>query len=308
MTTYTKFKEYIWLVNTIYRAKSITLAELNRLWLQTDMSEGVEMARTTFYRHKCAIEDIFGIYIDCDKKNGNKYFIGNEEVLREESIQNWMLSTLTVSNVVSESQSLHRRILLENVPSGGELLQQVIDAMKGERLITITHRRYGAEGSSVFPLAPYCVKLFRRRWYLLGKFADSDKMGVFAFDRIVEVKVEDRKFVMDEDFDAADYFNDSFGIVVDSRIEVQRIVLRAYGSERFYMRDLSLHHSQRELTSHVEEESSLCYTDFELNLRPTADFKAHLLSRGQWVEVLEPQSLADEIVAWHQESINRYKK
>ena len=64
-------------MNTIYNAKTITLAEINERWLKTDMSEGVEMARTTFYRHKCAIEDIFGIYIDCDKKNGNKYFIGS---------------------------------------------------------------------------------------------------------------------------------------------------------------------------------------------------------------------------------------
>ena len=48
MKTYTKFKEYIWLVNTIYHAKAITFAEINERWLKTDMSEGVEMARTTF--------------------------------------------------------------------------------------------------------------------------------------------------------------------------------------------------------------------------------------------------------------------
>ena len=39
------------------------------------MSEGVELARATFNRHKDAIEDIFGIYIECDKKNGYKYYI-----------------------------------------------------------------------------------------------------------------------------------------------------------------------------------------------------------------------------------------
>jgi hypothetical protein len=45
-----------------------------------------------------------------------------------------------------------------------------------------------------------------------------------------------------------------------------------------------------------------------MKLRPTADFKAHLLSRGQWVEILEPRSLADEIIEWHQKAIDRYKK
>ena len=77
---------------------------------------------------------------------------------------------------------------------------------------------------------------------------------------------------------------------------------QAYGNEPNYMRDLPIHPSQHELTT---EDG---HTDFELTLRPTSDFKAHLLSRGEWVQVLEPQSLADEIVEWHQEAIKRYKK
>ena len=38
MTVYTKFKEYIWLVNTIHQAGKITFAEINERWLKTDMS------------------------------------------------------------------------------------------------------------------------------------------------------------------------------------------------------------------------------------------------------------------------------
>ena len=300
MTTYTKFKEYIWLVNTIYHAKAITFAEINERWLKTDMSEGVEMARTTFYRHKCAIEDIFGIYIDCDKKNGSKYFIGNEYVLREDSVQNWMLSTLSVGNMVEESQSLHSRILLEHVPSGGEKLQQVIKAMKENRMISMTYRRYGSSDKT-YTLAPYCVKLFRQRWYLVGS-NDEGMKRTFAFDRIEKVDLLDEKFKIDENFDAAEFFSDSYGIVVDDKMAPERIVLRAYGNERYYLRDLPLHHSQRMIASTDD------YCDFELTLRPTSDFKAQLLSRGEWVEVLEPQSLAEEIVEWHQNAINRYKK
>ena len=115
MTTPGQFKEFIWLVNTIYKAKKISLNDINERWLKTEMSEGVEMSRTTFYRHRNAIEDIFGVNIDCDRKAGNKYFIANREVLREDSVQNWMLTTLSVSNLLSESKSLNDRILLETV-------------------------------------------------------------------------------------------------------------------------------------------------------------------------------------------------
>ena len=81
MKTPALFKEYIWLVNTIYRAKAITLADINHRWIQTEMSGGVELARATFNRHRTAIEDIFGIIIDCNRQNGYKYFISNDEVL-----------------------------------------------------------------------------------------------------------------------------------------------------------------------------------------------------------------------------------
>lgn len=301
MTTYTKFKEYIWLVNTIYHAKAITLADINEKWMQTDMSEGTPMSRTTFYRHKSAIEDIFGIYIECDKKKGNKYYIGNDYVLREDSIQNWMLSTLSVNNVVSECKSLHNRILLENIPSGGEMLKQVIKAMKESRQLSITYHRYSAPNSNNYTIEPYCMKLFRQRWYLLGKLSNG-YLSTFSLDRIEEVKLLDTKYKVPDDFDGAEYFHDSYGMLTDDNMAVERIVLRAYGYEPYYLRDLPLHHSQREIETTEE------YTDFELQLKPTSDFKAKLLSRGQWVEVLEPQSLADEIIEWHKNAIDRYKK
>lgn len=301
MTTPTLFKEYIWLVKTIFHAKAISLIDINALWVQTDMSGGVEMSRTTFYRHKCAIEEMFGIYIDCDRKNGNKYFIGNEEVLREETVQNWMFSTLSVSNILGESQSLHHRILLENIPSGDEKLQLVINAMKENRQLMVTYRRYGSSASNSFTLSPYCIKLFHQRWYLLGRLS-NDFLATFSFDRMEEVKMLKTKFKLPDDFDATEYFRESYGIVVNDKIETQRIVLRAYGYEPYNLRDLPLHHTQREINSTED------YSDFELRLKPTTDFMTKLFSRGEWLEVLEPQSLAEELIEWHQKAIERYKK
>ncbi len=81
MKSHALFQQYIWLVNTIYRAGKISLEEINRKWLDTDLSEGLPLARSTFNRHKDAIEDMFGIYIECDKRDGFKYYIGNAEVL-----------------------------------------------------------------------------------------------------------------------------------------------------------------------------------------------------------------------------------
>jgi hypothetical protein len=308
MKTYTKFKEYIWLVNTIYKARKITLAEINERWLETEMSEGVELARATFNRHKDAIEDIFGIIIDCDKKNGYKYYIGNDYVLREDTVQNWMLSTLSVSNIISEGLSLQDRILLETASSGGEYLPQVIEAMKKSVRVKVSYQRYGADEPKTLDFEPYCIKLFNKRWYILAHFHRNatedreadDYFGMFAFDRIRELELTNVKFQIDPDFDAAAYFSENFGVLVHDGTPKERIVIRAYGQERYYLQDLPIHHSQRI----IEEGED--YADFELNLRPTIDLTRHLLGLGSTVQVLIPDWLADEVHDMHLDAAMLY--
>lgn len=303
MKSYTLFQEYIWLVNTIHRFGRLTLEEINERWLDTEMSEGRPMARSTFNRHRDAILDMFGIIIDCDRKDGFRYYIFNEEVLEEDSIQNWMLSTLSVNSVLAESKGVYERIILEKIPSDGENLHKFIDAMKRGVRVMVNYRRYGAEASQTsMKLNPYFVKLFNRRWYALVRFPEpTANLFTLAFDRIVSLEVTDEKFEYDKDFDPAGWFRDSFGIVRDPAIPLERVVIRAFGKEVNYLNDLPLHHSQKEIGSGEG------YSDFELTLRPTADFFSPLVARGAAVKILEPQWLADEIVKQHEAAIELYK-
>ena len=300
MTTPTLFKEYIWLVNTINQARNITLSDINKKWLKTEMSGGVELARSTFIRHKVAIEDIFGINIECDKSNGYNYYIGNAEVLREDTVQNWMLSTLSVNNIISESLCLHSRILLESIPSADERLEKIITAMKKDRLLQIVYKKYDSDQEREHTIAPYCIKLYHRRWYLLARF-NSGNLGILSLDRIRETEITDETFEIEPDFDAEVYFNDCFGVVRDEDVKPEKIVVRAFGTECNYLRDLPLHHSQCEIASTED------YTDFELYLRPTLDLQGQILSRGCRLKVLSPQSLADKISQILQEAVALYK-
>lgn len=554
------FKQYVWLVDTIQRCKRITLAELNERWLRTELSEGRPLSRTTFNRHRSEVEEIFGIIIGCDADN--RYYIVSSDVLHTDSVQQWMLNTLTVSNIVGEARNLHDRILLESIPTEGEMLRQIVEAMQRSVLINITYRRYGSTTDASWTIAPYCIKLFRRRWYLVGTirstgsqpvthgstgtlpvnlgdsgtlpvspikdwhrrfhsvphrenkalqsitfrlydslpkevieeiklkldikkddpacnsmqyqrlrqkiaeyedagygqcflrderiaaimqdtlkhfdgeryqllcwcimpnhvhvlievnegwslskimhgwrsytaneanrilgrtgkfwmeeyydryirndnhlqktinyilnnpanaglddwpwvgvrstgfqpvvqangfqpvvqanglqpvlqasglFPDKQASGLYpypgngqagslypitlSFDRITSLFLTDEPFAVDPDFDAEAFFSEYFGVMTDNRIPLQRIVLRAFGNERYALRDLPLHPSQEV----VEEGSD--YVDFELFLRPTSDFLAHILSRGRWVKIISPEAIAQQISNMHKESV-----
>ncbi len=307
----TLFKEYIWLVNTIRKAgdDGITFAEINEKWLETELSEGVELARSTFNRHKDSIEDIFGLIIDCNRLNGYRYFISNEEVLGEDSIQNWMLNTLTVNNIIGEALTLQDRILLQPAPVEGDYLKMVIEAMKKNVKLAVDYRKYGDDEPRHLTFEPYCIKLFKQRWYILGHFhrnaiadrPDVDYFGVFSFDRILNMSLTDDKFQMDPSFNAQAYFEECFGVLVNDDTVAQRIVIRVFGDERFYVRDLPIHKSQREIGQGED------YTDFELFMRPTIDLSTHFVSRSFLIKVLEPQWLADEIHHMHMQAVLMYE-
>ena len=213
MKTYTIFQEYVWLVNTIHQAGRISFEEINKRWISTEMSGGVEMSRSTFNRHRDDILDVFGIIIECDKKDGFRYYIDNEEVLEEDSIQNWMLSTISVNSILAESKSVHDRIVLESIPSNGEFLYRFIEAMKRSLRIKVTYRKYGKDTTSVTTVDPYFVKLIKKRWYGIVKFPEDDGyFFIIAFDRIVDLAFTEEKFTYRKDFDPQGYFKDSFEI------------------------------------------------------------------------------------------------
>lgn len=79
-----------------------------------------------------------------------------------------MLDSFAVSNLISENLSLKGRILVSKIPSARDHLTTLLEAMRKNRVVTITYCGFNKSGSHTFPIEPYCVKLFENRWYVLA--------------------------------------------------------------------------------------------------------------------------------------------
>lgn len=294
------FRAYYWLVDTIRCHGPISLEELGRRWQRWEYSEGKPLSRTSFNRHREEIEDAFGIRIKCDRSNGCRYSIEQVDSIRPGSSQEYMIQSLSISNMITECQSIRNRIILEPLHSDPAYLHTILDAMRNNLIIELSYRRYTDDESWSVCVEPYCIKLHQRRWYLLARNVGNGKLRVFSLDRVLSASATDQRFKHDADFDAEAYFSECYGVIRDETLPVERIILRAYGMQRHYMRDLPLHPSQRRLSN---TDNSI---DFELTLRPTADLMAHILSCGRWLEVVSPQHLADRILGMARETVARY--
>ena len=294
------FKQYIWITETLYRTGGLSFQELNERWMKTEMSGGMPIPRTTFNRHKEDIESMFGICIECRRKGGYFYYIENNDFLRNNHLQEWMLDSLSISSMLMESTSLQSRILLENIPAGKQYLQPIINAMKQGHKLQMTYHRFGQQESYTITIEPYAIKVFKQRWYLLAKNPKREAPTVYALDRVKQLIETEETFQFPEDFNTEAFFRDCYG-VMNTDDKAQRIVIRANAPYMNYVRTLPLHHSQKEIKTTDQ------YADFEFYLKPTFDFRQELLAQGHDVEVLLPAQLREEMKEMLEKMLGRYQ-
>ena len=288
------FDKYIWLVDTIYRAGKITFEEINERWLRSRLSEGEDIPLRTFHNWRIAIEQVFDININCNRKGGYYYYIENADDMQKGGIRNWLLNTFAVNNLINESHHLKRRILFEEIPSGRKYLTPVIEAMRDGLEIELYYQSYWYEEPSTYTLQPYCIKVFKQRWYVIGFCKERNNIRTFSLDRILQLTTLDTKFVCPKDFAPEAYFADYFGIMIENK-KLETIRIKVYGMHVQYIRALPLHNSQCEI------ETTEDYSIFEYRMKPTLDFRQELLSRGADVEVLAPLTFREEMI----QSVNK---
>ena len=283
------FKRYIWLVDAIYQAGKITFNDINDKWERSSLSDGNSLPKKTFHNHKDAIQEIFDIIIECDAKDGYKYYIENSEDINDNTLRNWLLNTFTVNNLISESYKLKNRIQLEETPSGQQYLTPIIEAMRDSYKVKITYQSYWKEHSNTFEIEPYFVKIFKQRWYIIAYSEGMEKIMIYALDRIQNLSITKNKFKFPKEFNAEDYFYNCYGIINDENIPPCIIKIKAVSYQAKYLRGLPLHHSQKEIETKGED------VIFEYYIKPTFDLKKELLSMGTEIEILEPEWFREEI-------------
>ena len=293
----------VWIIETIYKAGKITFEDLNRKWIDNvDLSGGEEMLKRTFHKWKWSIFDTFGLVIECEKAAPYRYYIENVDDMKRGSIENWLLSTYSVSNSLIESKSIKDRIILEEIPSGREYLDPIIDAMKKNHFIHITYYNYWREDNREHYLMPLCVKLFRQRWYMVGRIWPSGKDILFSLDRMRDFRLSSHTFEYPEDFSPQEYFDGCFGIIPDKKCKVEDVLIKVNAGQANYLRDLPMMDNQQEIERNEE------YSTFKIHVRPTFDFQQELLWNREELEVREPLWLRKEIAGAVKRMWNKYKE
>ena len=270
------FSRYIWLIDLINRHGYMKLSQINDAWRRSTLNDTHEdMPERTFFNHRDAISQIFGIDIKYDRELG--YHIPASQ-MSNNNLRAWMLQTLSVNNLLNECTDLKDRILFENVPSVKPHLEDIINIMRDGNAMNLTYQSYRNEVPYTFLAHPYCLKTPKYGW-----------PTIYSLDRIVDVEELDTKAEIPQGFNAEEYFSQFYGIITGDGNVAQIIKLKVRADQAFYFRSLPLHHSQEEIETTDE------YAVFKYYVVPSADFVQEILSHGDSVQVLESLELRSRI-------------
>lgn len=284
-------KRYLWLIDTLRNKGEMTYDDIAASWERSAANDdGTSLSKRTLYNHCQAILKHFGIEISCRRGRGlNLYYIVNPEELTGNSINSWLVENYSLSTLLEENSGIADKILLEDIPSGRQYLVVVLKSLRESWVLRISYRNFSGRGYDGIDVEPLCVKLFKRRWYMLVRMVSNGYLRIFSLDRVQKMEMTERHFVYPEDFSAQTFFEPYFGISALSGETPQQIIFRAYAELPGYLQSLPMHHSQKILSRNDS------YTEFSLKVAPTFEFIQEILLHREQIEIVSPANLRDKI-------------
>lgn len=278
----------------------MTREQLSRLWVESEFSDGNSMPRRTFYNYREAIRQLFDIEIVFNPSTF-EYSVDDSDQGRGGSLTDHMLESAAVTSLMADARSVASRIYTADIPSARRFLSTVITAMRDSKVMLITYLSYRTSTPDSFRFCPYFINLFRQRWYVTGLVDDVNggRIRTYALDRMQDAKLSDGTFSIPAGFDHDSYVCDSFGVIFNNG-PVYKITLKASIERAKYLRDLPLHHSQREV---MNSDTSVL---FSYRMRLSHDLVQEILSYGNDIEVIEPRELRIMIIDELQQSLKVY--
>ena len=259
------FNCYIWLLNTIARGP-ISRAAIDEKWAHSSVNEYKQdyLPESNFHRWKSTVEMLFDVHIKCNAYN--EYYIEEASDLRGTDLRLRLLNLMSMDSLLKDSKP-------------------IIEALRDHYSIQITHQGFGKPRPYTFVVEPYCLKMFKQRWYMLARSPYDDEFRVYGLDRILALESTGQKYDLPDGPCAADrIFRQVYGVTM---LEggTEEIIISISEDQAPYLRTLPIHPSQREI------EPINGYPAFSFNVYPSAEFCQELFKYGSDLEVHEPESL-----------------
>lgn len=261
---------------------------------QEDTGYRVTMSQRTFQRDREEILALWGIEIGYNKRE-NVYEITEEF---EDSRTDRLMEAFDTVALLQQSQIVGNYIYLEKRKSKGtEFFNGIVHAIQNQLVVTFQLNSYW-KAASQRRCVPVAIKESQNRYYLIGYDLDKKAFRNYGLDRLTNFTVTRQKKQAPA-VNIEKMYRHAFGI--ECYHEPKKIRLKFDSSQKEYVKSLPFHASQK-----IVNETEDTFT-VELFMHPTNDFVMEIMRHGSICEVLEPQSLRENVREQVNELYEKYK-
>lgn len=171
---------------------------------------------------------------------------------------------------------------------GKKHINPLFNAIINQRVLDITYKDFKSDKAYTVNFHPYYLKQYNNRWFVLGyNSATEIPYWNLALDRIESITETGESYVQ-TDIDWDEYFDDIIGVTRLSGADIEEITLEFSKEIAPYVMTKPLHPSQKQdLTS-----KGLVV---RIKVIPNYELESLILSYGEQVRVISPQSLKERI-------------
>lgn len=271
--------------------------QVDYLQMQDD-TLNIGFSKRTLQRDIREISNIFGIDIEYSKSEKG-YFISQSET--ENMNFQRMIEAFDMFNSLNLAQDLTPFIHLEKrKPQGTDNLYGLLHAIKNKFQIKFSYQKFWEEEISKRIVEPYALKEFKNRWYIMAKDSKDNSIKSFALDRLTNLEITNKRFLYPDTYNIEQSYRYCFGIISPNNEEPQDIILSFDPFQGKYIKTLPLHDTQQILVDNNDE------LQIKLKLCVTQDLVMELLSFGDNMKVLKPDTLVTEIKTAHEKAYKQY--
>lgn len=170
-----------------------------------------------------------------------------------------------------------------------EVIDQIFMAIEEHKNLFITYQSLQATEPVSYDVQPYGLIRHRGSLYLVGRSLEHNEIRHWKIDRMASAEKTKIPFTPPEDFDLEEHLKGSFGIYYGD--EPTKVRVRFAKTVARYVTEKKWHHSQKLR----EQRTGSVLAEFQLD--SLVEFKSWILSFGRYAEVLEPDSLREELAA-----------
>lgn len=167
-------------------------------------------------------------------------------------------------------------------------LSTLLQSIRNATVVYFDYESFQSQNKKPRKVLPLLLKEYRNRWYLLSYDLVKSSIITYALDRMSNLETSEEKLTIPVSFNPESFFRHSIGITASSGFP-EKVLFKADNVAAKYIASQPLHHSQVLLKEGKNR------TTFTIEVYTSEELIRTFLSYGPEIEVLEPESLRDEI-------------